>query len=168
MSTALQRPDLGIPHPQQASTNGSIHLHPGQIVVRTDPCIVTTILGSCVAVCLWDPTRRHGGMNHYLLPRGAENGLSSPRFGNAAMRTLIDRLLTLGSIKRDLQAKVFGGACILEAMRSAAHLGIKNAQIARKILEEEGIPVVGEDTGGTRARKVTFNLGDGTVWMKLL
>lgn len=168
MSVSLQQPNAAIRMTQQAPENGSVYLHPGLIFATSEPYTVTTILGSCVAVCLWDPARRNGGMNHYLLPQGAGNGLGSPRFGNIAVRSLIDQILALGSAKRDLQAKVFGGACVLESMRSAAHLGIKNAQIARKILDEEGIPVIGEDMGGTRARKVIFHVADGSALVKLL
>ncbi len=169
MSALLPRPDFGIRNPQQASPNGSVYLHPGQIFATSDPCAIMTIVGSCVAVCLWDPVLKVGGMNHYLLPHGADNGLGSPRFGNVAMRTLIDRLLALGSDKRNLQAKVFGGACVIEAMRrSEHHLGAKNVQVAHKLLEDAGISVVGDDTGGRQGRKLIFHVADGTAWIKRL
>jgi len=147
----------------------TFYLHPGGIYASPDPVAVTTILGSCVAVCLWDSLRGIGGINHYLLPHWAGEGQSSGRFGNVAMRLLIEKVVGLGGKPRDLQAKLFGGACVIEAMQaSGRHLGIQNIDIARKLLEKEEIPVVGEDVGGKKGRKVIFHTDSGITWVKLL
>ena len=104
-----------------------VYLQPGQLYASAQPSAVTTVLGSCVAVCLWDPIEAVGGMNHYLLPFFAGAGQGSPRFGNFAMTELVDRLVALGASKGRLQAKVFGGACVLEAFQARqGHLGEKN------------------------------------------
>jgi len=146
-----------------------VYLHAGQVVVSREPSAVTTILGSCVAVCLWDPLLGAGGMNHFLLPHWAGNGDSSPRFGNVAVQGLVQQMLRLGSRTANLQAKVFGGACVLGAFRARAeHLGTKNVQVARAVLAAEGIPIVAEDAGGDRGRKVIFHTDDGTVWIRRL
>lgn len=146
-----------------------IYLHPGHVFVSSESHAVMTILGSCVAVCLWDPVLMIGGMNHYLLPYASGNESSSTRFGNVAIQSLIGQLLGLGSAKGSLQAKLFGGACVLEAMRgSEHHIGTKNIQVARTVLAEEGIPVVGEDVGGRHGRKLIFQVDDGTAWVKPL
>jgi len=145
------------------------YLQPGQIVAAVEPTTVTTILGSCVAVCLWDPVLGAGGMNHYLLPQWVGNGLSSPRFGNVAVQRLIDRLLSLGSSKKNLKAKVFGGACVLDAFRAREEtIGSQNVEVANQVLAEAGIPVVNADVGGRRGRKLIFNLDDGGAWVRLL
>jgi chemotaxis protein CheD len=147
----------------------TIYLHPGKLYASSEPCAVTTILGSCVAVCLWDPVLGIGGINHYLLPHGPGNGQSSERFGDVAIPSLIGKLLALGSATRGLRAKLFGGACVIDAMRASDHnLGAKNVEAACRLLEEEGIPVVGGDVGGPKGRKLIFHSDDGTAWVKLL
>jgi chemotaxis protein CheD len=150
-----------------AAAPATTYLHPGQIFVTADPTAVMTILGSCVAVCLWDGHLKVGGMNHYLLPYWVNERDASPRFGNVAIQRLLERLVALGSQAAHLQAKVFGGACVLEAFR-ARDLGSKNVEVARRALQEAGIPVVYEDVGGQRGRKLVFHVDDGATSVKLL
>lgn len=146
-----------------------VYLLPGQLFASPEPCAVTTILGSCVAVCVWDRVLRIGGINHYLLPFWVGNGLASPRFGNVAVQRLIEKLLALGCQKQHLQAKLFGGACVIEAFHNRDnHLGMKNIQVARKVLETQGVPVIGEDVGGRQGRKLIFHTDEGTALVKLL
>jgi chemotaxis protein CheD len=155
----------------ESSSNerSSLYLHPGQIFASSEPTAVKTILGSCVAVCLWDCVRRQAGMNHYLLPYGIGEGPAGARYGNVALERLIRKLLELGSRKQDLQAKLFGGACVIEAFKNkGTHLGRKNVKVARRLLAEEEIPVTSEDVGGGRGRKLIFHSDDGTVWVKRL
>ncbi|HEX6770065.1 MAG TPA: chemotaxis protein CheD, partial [Candidatus Binatia bacterium] len=82
--------------PDEASERATAYLHPGQLFVAADSYAVTTILGSCVAVCLWDPVTRIGGINHFLLPTFSGQGIASPRFGNIAIKDLLDQLAELG------------------------------------------------------------------------
>ena len=70
-----------------------MYLHPGPVFASVEPATVTTVLGSCVSGCLFDPSAQLGGINHYLLPHWVGNGTASPRFGNVAMETLLDRVL---------------------------------------------------------------------------
>ena len=88
------------------------YLHPGNLFASSNPHVVTTILGSCIAVCLFDPTKKIGGINHYMLPLWNGEGLPIPRFGNVAIKKLIEKMEMLGANKRTLQAKVFGGSSI--------------------------------------------------------
>lgn len=146
----------------------ALYLHPGALAVAAEPSAVTTILGSCVSVCLFDPVLRVGGANHYLLP---DHGAAAPstRFAGEALRELLARVLALGADRRRLQAKVFGGACVVEAFRrSAGHLGTRNVEAALRFLETERIPVMAEDTGGERGRKLLFHTDDGTVLVRPL
>lgn len=155
--------------PDAASERATAYLHPGQLFVSADGYAVTTILGSCVAVCLWDPLSRIGGINHFLLPTFGGVGIASPRFGNIAIKELLDRLAELGSQKHNLLAKLFGGACVLEAFRHRQHhLGMKNIEVARELLQSESIPLVGHDVGGQRGRKLIFHTDDGAAWVKVL
>jgi len=153
----------------EGGEGSTIYLHPGQIFASAEPCAVTTILGSCVAVCLWDPHLRVGGANHFLLPDWAGNGHSSARFGNVAIERLIEKVVALGGKRENLQAKLFGGACVIEAFRDREnHLGMKNVQVARRLLEKGGIPVIAEDVGGRQGRKLIFHVNDGTAWVRRL
>ncbi len=147
----------------------SVYLHPGQLFVATTPASITTILGSCVAVCLWDGVLGIGGINHYLLPTGMKTTSSGLRYGNVAIEQLMEKLLQAGVRYPQLRAKVFGGACVLDAMRGKEnHLGGKNADIARRMLAEAGIPIVASDVGGDRGRKLIFHPHDGSALIKLL
>ena len=148
----------------------SIYLHPGQIFVTTTPATVTTILGSCVSVCLWDPLLNIGGINHYLLPTGIAAGSDRTRYGNIAIATLLEKLTRCGTQVKHLRAKLFGGACVLAAMRTNgnAHLGVKNVDIAKESLSEFGIPIVTSDVGGDRGRKLIFYPHDGSAFVRHL
>ncbi len=152
-----------------ASTLRSVYLHPGQLHVATQPSVVTTILGSCVAVCVWDPARGIGGINHYLLPTGVKTAANGLRYGNVAIENLLEAVVRSGASRVNLLAKLFGGACVLDAMRGKEnHLGAKNVEIARKMLAEADIPVVASDVCGGRGRKLIFYPHQGSAQIKLL
>ncbi|SDY38794.1 chemotaxis protein CheD [Citreimonas salinaria] len=113
--------------------------------------ILTTVLGSCVAVCLYDPVRQIGGMNHFLLPYGDSGGGVSMRYGTYAMELLINGLLKKGARKERLEAKVFGGARMNEKLRD---IGSSNAAFAKEFLAEENIPIIAESLAGNAARRI--------------
>ncbi len=145
---------------------GQVFLHPGDLHVSGIPTRITTILGSCVAVCLWDPDLGIGGMNHYLLPAVVGGG-DSLRYGRPAIWRLLEDLDRLGVRRHALLAKVYGGACTLPSIWTRyPHLGWQNVEVAAEILEVEGIPVVEWDVGGLRGRKVVFDTDDGTSWFR--
>lgn len=143
-------------------------LYPGAIFVHVEPYWVTTILGSCVSVCLWDQKLKIGGINHYLLPFWNGVGLASPKYGNIAIEKLIERMIRLGSRPNNLKAKIFGGAAILERSRNSGHVGLKNIALARKFLKSAGIPIVDSDVGGNLGRKLRFNTVTGVALVKIL
>ena len=116
--------------------------------------MLTTILGSCVAVCMRDPKTGVGGMNHFLLPEGRAEGLDEGRrYGAYAMELLINELLRSGARRERLEAKLFGGARMFGGL---SDVGASNAAFAEKFLRDEGIPIVGSSTGGTEARRVQY------------
>ena len=115
--------------------------------------VLTTVLGSCVAVCLFDPVRRIGGMNHFLLPSGDTGGTVNVRYGTHAMELLINGLLKKGAQRDMLQAKVFGGARMNDSFRD---IGGSNAAFARTFLADEGLPITAESLGGKAARRLRF------------
>jgi chemotaxis protein CheD len=166
-ASALEHSAAGVSPLPPTGTLQQAYLHAGHMVVSREPCRVTTVLGSCVAVALWDPSSGIGGVNHFLLPQGSD----SARFGNVAVRTLIREVVAAGGRRRLLQAKLFGGACVLRAFKgvgSGTHLGQKNVEMARQILIDEGIPVTAEDVEGDRGRKLIFQTHDGAAWVRSL
>jgi chemotaxis protein CheD len=141
-----------------------VYLHPGQLHASAAPVSITTILGSCVGVCLHDPQRRAGGVNHFLLPHWPGGGERSPRYGDVALPALLQMVLELGGRRERLLARVYGGACVLDAFRDDAdHLGARNAAVAREFLASERITVVDEDTGGRHGRKLLFHAALGST-----
>jgi chemotaxis protein CheD len=116
--------------------------------------ILSTILGSCVAACIWDEGAGIGGMNHFLLAQAqGPSAVKDNRYGVHAMEMLINGLLRAGARRDALRAKLFGGAKIAANLRD---IGASNAEFAREFLRIEGIPCVAESLGGIQARRVTF------------
>jgi chemotaxis protein CheD len=144
-----------------------VYLHAGDLVVASKPTAIVTILGSCVAVCLWDPGARVGGVNHYLLPFHVERE-QSPRFGSVAIPRLLEEVVANGADPRRLQAKIFGGASVIGAFSHGRRLGDDNAVLATQSLHALGIPVIEQDVGGTKGRKLVFHSDDGAAWIRLL
>lgn len=127
--------------------------------------ILSTVLGSCVAVCLYDATARIGGMNHFLLPSRDGSAKSDIRYGAHAMELLINGLLKGGARRERLLAKVFGGASMAANLQD---IGRSNAAFAREFLQTEGLPIVNESLGGTMARRVRFWPVDGRAQQLLI
>lgn len=144
------------------------YVHAGQLATVRAPAELTTILGTCVAVCLWDPVRQVGGINHYLLPHLVGDAVASPRFGAHAIAALIEAVSRAGGGGVKLQAKVFGG--MQARMRSSTHhdLGHANAELAFRLLADARIRVVASDVGGERGRKLIFRLPSGEALVKYL
>ncbi len=144
---------------------GKHYLYPSALFAEKKPYLVDTVLGSCVAVCLFDTRLKIGGINHYMLPLWNGNGLASPKFGNIATEKLIEKMLRNGSNTSDLIAKVFGGA---NQMNSSMEIGTRNVEIAKEVLANHGIKIIAENVGGTIGRKLKYNTGTGQVMMKFL
>jgi chemotaxis protein CheD len=148
-------------------TLSAVYLHPAQMHVATAPCAIKTLLGSCVAVCLWDAEAKVGGVVHYLLPRGRHSRGETGRYGSLAIPALVKAVCALGGQPASLKAKIFGGAKVLAALANAsgASLGDSNAAVAWEILAVERIPVIASDVGGDRGRRVLFHIEDGSAWV---
>ena len=144
----------------------STFIHVGQVHVDFAPRAISTVLGSCVSVCLYDPYLGIGGMNHYLLPFWNGNGLQTPKYGNIAIPKLINLMTSQGSQPKHIEAKIFGGAMMNCNENEAMMIGRKNILVAHDILKEYSISVIAEDTGGRHGRKIQFNLAHGKVLLK--
>jgi chemotaxis protein CheD len=151
---------------EHADSNEPRHfLYPGQVFVTRDPITISTILGSCAAVCLWDRHKKAGGMNHYLLPDGVNEGPNRLRYGNVANPELLKRVLALGCEIRHLQAKIFGGSSAFGADPSQS-VGSRNVELAENFLHSAGIPVVERDISGKRGRRLAFQVLDGVTTIR--
>lgn len=143
------------------------YLYPGAIFVHSRPHLVTTVLGSCVSVCLWDSVTRVGGINHYLLPFWNGEGLPTPKYGNIAIVKLIEKMLASpGCKKSHLIAKVFGGASMWEKGTGLLAVGDRNCELAKDLLQKHDIPIQAHDLGGKVGRKLIFNTVDGSVMVR--
>ena len=152
----------------------AVRILPGEFFATADPLAITTLLGSCVSVCLYDRLRGVGGMNHFLLPELLQGGSAvscsgacaascCARYGSCAMRQLIQRLELLGASRHRLEAKLFGAG---RMMATGVDIGQQNAQFALDHLVSQGIPVVASDLGGTRPRRIAFFPTTGRAFVK--
>jgi chemotaxis protein CheD len=139
------------------------HLNPCMLIAHRDELEVTTVLGSCVSVCLWDPNLACGGMNHYMLPLWNGDGLPTPKFGNVAIEKLIGKMLDFGCRKEQLVAKCFGGANVLGDATDRMQIGARNIALAEELLAIHRIPIVARDMGGLQGLKIIFNTKSGIV-----
>ncbi|HPD95788.1 MAG TPA: chemotaxis protein CheD [Tenuifilaceae bacterium] len=146
----------------------SYYLYPSALFAEKEAHLVSTILGSCVAVCLYDPVLNIGGINHFMLPLWNGQGLASPRYGNIAIERLIERMLLLGSKKGNLKGKVFGGAEVIETKVANFYIGERNIKVAVDMLLEQNIPIVAKSVGGKLGRKILFNTQTGEVKQKYI
>ena len=126
----------------------------GDYAVSADPAVMmSTVLGSCVAVCLYDPVKGVGGMNHFLLATSQDANTRDLKYGINAMELLINRMLRAGAERANLHAKLFGGARMTD---HAKDIGKGNAIFAEDFLQKEGIPCISASLGGDMARRVQF------------
>ena len=146
-----------------------IFLLPGQWAVPHEPSELTTILGPCVAVCLFDRARGMGGMNHFLLAAGGGSARERSRYGDTSCEDLVQCLLASGSRPGDIEARILGGANVGRSFAAKGDsLGERNAEMARKVMRRHGIDVGFEDVGGANARRLRFRTGIGVLEVKTI
>jgi chemotaxis protein CheD len=161
--------------PSWASWSSLMSAHPNRIniiqgeyqVSDDSEAVIATLVGSCVAACMYDPVLRVGGMNHFLLPgeAGGANSAQAERMGVHLMELLVNGLLKLGASRQNLQAKLFGGA---NTVRGLGSIGSNNAKFAKEFLARERIACVGGSLGGERGRRVQFWPSTGKAMQMLV
>ena len=152
--------------PSAEQRGQTLHVPQGTHAVSTDPEVVmTTVLGSCVATCLFDTEAGVGGMNHFLLPDGGDAAASGRVYGVNLMELLINGLLRRGADRRRMIAKLFGGANVIV---DNSTVGRRNAAFARTFLAEEGIRCTAHSLGGKSARRIRFWPTSGRVTQLML
>jgi len=162
------------PRPGQASffyfdhhfQYNAVKVLPGEYYVSNENLVIMTVLGSCIAACLWDSRMRVGGMNHFMLPDGDSIDVSG-RYGSYAMELLINEMLKQGARRETMQAKIFGGAQVMHSF-TTMNVGERNTQFVVNYLHTERIPVVSEDVLDIYPRKVCFFPVTGKAMVKRL
>jgi chemotaxis protein CheD len=143
----------------------AIFLVPGTLHCSADPSLITTVLGSCVGVCLWDSRRQAGGMNHYVLPL-SRDGDRTTRYGDVAIDRLVEAMAELGCRPQDLVAKLFGGANVLSSSTAHDTVGEQNVAFALQRLRHHRISVKARRTGGEIGLLVKFHTQSGLAMVK--
>ncbi len=143
------------------SRGSSYYVEPGYIYFSRKATVLRTVVGSCVAVCLWDEQRRYGGMNHFLMPQVSDRENATPRFGNVAVAALVRIMEEAGSERENIVAQILGGGAP-EGVTEPS-LGARNVHAAREALSRKQIRVISEDTGGSVGRKILFDTGTGEL-----
>lgn len=142
-----------------------VNLNISELVISKEPVIVSTVLGSCVSVCLFSKLEVGGGIIHYALPELPKSTNDNPlRYGDYAIEKLIvSSSQHLGLKPFQFVAKLVGGANNIASEHPSQHVGDENVKIARKLLDKYGIEIIGEDVGGVYGRKVLFHLQTGRL-----
>ncbi len=140
-------------------------VHPGEIVVVASPDIIWTVLGSCVALILYDIKRKIVGMNHYMLPVWTGKETPTAMYGDIAIKNLIGRMIGLGCKKDDLRARIVGGS---EQTNKTFEIGKKNIKVAFEAIKKENINLVCSQVGGACGRKIKFVSAKGQLYIKTL
>jgi chemotaxis protein CheD len=143
----------------------NVYLTPGALYVGSAPCLISTLVGSCVAVTLWSPRLKVGGMNHYLLPRQAR-GEKSPRYGETALEMLLAKMEMLGCRAPEVETRIYGGAAVLATASPGIPLGEQNVVAAWRFARAHSLHVVDEQSGGKVARRLVLDVETGGVHVR--
>ncbi|MDK9700585.1 MAG: chemotaxis protein CheD [bacterium] len=139
----------------------AIILQPAHIYVSRTPTIICAVVGSGVAVCIWDRVLCIGGTTYYKFPRIHRLTMGSAAYGNVAIPELLRLLHEHGAKKTHLEAQIIGGAT--PNWDRTITIGEENSEIARRLLRRNRVTIVSEDTGGILGRKIAFDTHSGTV-----
>lgn len=144
-----------------------IFLHPGEWYFADEHTRIRTTLGSCIAVTVWHPVRRIGGMCHYMLPdtKHPRDTLSG-RYGSDAVQLLVAEIHRHGGHPVEYEAKLFGGASMFDVGPLGGSVANRNIRAAEGFMTRYGLRVVARSLGGCGYRQVLFNIADGDVWIR--
>ncbi|WP_223824381.1 chemotaxis protein CheD [Candidatus Enterovibrio escicola] len=147
----------------------------GDVYVTSQRELISTVLGSCISTCIWDPCVALGGMNHFMLPFGDENNIKewdpsqwrshAARYGNYAMELLVNTMIQQGAVKDRLRVKLFGGGFVIE---NKVRIGNENIIFILDYVASEELIVISRDLGNVYPRKVIFDPMTGQAWVKKL
>jgi two-component system, chemotaxis family, protein-glutamate methylesterase/glutaminase len=143
-------------------------LLPTDYYASRKPTLYRTVLGSCVSVCLHNARRGIAAMNHFMLPDAGGRTDDIGRFGDTATERIIKTLMVIDRDPRNFRAQLFGGGAVLGPLGSGSHIGERNIEVARRVVEAAAITIDHEDVGGTSGRRIDFDTGTGTVECRVI
>ncbi len=135
-------------------------VQPGFVCLPAQPTRLGIVVGSGVALTIYDARRRRGGAGHYLRPT-REAGRSTPVYAAPAVVALVNLFLETGSRPPELEAFLYGGASNPDAPGYDPRQSRRNVELGRELLAKLRVPLAGEDVGGRRGRKIVFNTATG-------
>jgi chemotaxis protein CheD len=153
---------------QEYIGNEYTFLLPGELIVTGECLKVSTILGSCVSVCLFDEVHKIAGMNHYLLPINKQKDSNQFRYGDESLEYMLNQMLSMGSVLSHIKAGLYGGSSMFEKTFYSYNVGQQNIEVGKRFLETKGILIKEAETGGTLGRKIIFDTNTGTISSSLL
>lgn len=149
-----------------------VTIYSGDYYISNNPeIVICTVLGSCIAVCLYDEMMRIGGMNHFMLPRAGTQPISEfGRFGLQSMEIMLAKFFKMGAIHSNLKAKVFGGARMLDLVLidGESDVASSNIKFILDYLQQNNITIVARDLGGGAGRKIYYDLENHKVFLRRL
>jgi chemotaxis protein CheD len=150
--------------------NEFTYLLPGELIVTAGALKISTVLGSCVAVCLYDREKGIAGMNHYMLPYNKSNDPNIFRYGDTSLEEMLVQMINTGARKFNLAARIYGGSSMFMDTGSIScfNIGEQNVEVAIKFLKDKEISVKSVETGGKKGRKVVFDTSAGVISSNVL
>jgi chemotaxis protein CheD len=143
--------------------NEITYLLPGEVIVTAEPMKISTVLGSCVAVCLYDRERKIGGMNHYMMPYYKKDDDQLLKYGDTSLKELLDGMIRAGARKNRLVARIYGGGSVLRIENATINVAEKNIRVAYDFVNEHNLVVNSVEVGGCKGRKVVFDTLAGVI-----
>jgi chemotaxis protein CheD len=153
----------------RAQRGADLHLLAGQLYFGTQAARVRTLLGSCVAVTLWHPQRRIGGMCHFLLPSRTRDATMprDGRFGEEAIGLMVEALLRAGTRPQEYEAHLYGGADTMpDHVGVKLNVGERNIELGWALIEDHGFQLMAVDVGDEVPRNVSMDMLTGQVEMR--
>ena len=145
-------------------------IHPGEYYISDENELIGTLLGSCVAVCIFDPVAKIAGMNHFMLPgRISSSDIfadRSARYGITAINELISSISQRGGVKGRFVSKIFGGGHMIDVENKSSTIPLDNIRLAKVMMEMEDIHIAKIDVGGNFTRKLLMDATNGKVYLK--
>ncbi|VAW17803.1 Chemotaxis protein CheD, partial [hydrothermal vent metagenome] len=145
-----------------------VFLLPAEYHITKKPKLLATLLGSCVAICVYNKISKIAAMNHFVHAESNGEKTNIGRFGDLSCRHIIDSLLSVDGQRSNYEAKIFGGGAVVGHLGLGVGIGEKNIASGRQVLEEYGIPIIESDVGGSRGRKIYFDCNTQKVEVRMI
>ncbi len=153
---------------QQLIGNEITYLLPGELIVTDQRMKISTVLGSCVSVCMFYRTTQIAGMNHFILPLNTAADPKILRYGDTSLEEMLSQMCQLGAKANRIEAFVYGGSAMFAKNSDTFKVGERNIQSALQFLKFNHIFIQSIETGGTSGRKVIFDTSAGIISSNVL